>query len=455
MDVEVTALASEVASEVADRLSRKRDHHSADGPAEHADGADGNGHLSGADERAYARNLIAASLDREADRRLRDNLVALTAQVEDEIARQAFDRLFGLGRLQRYLDDERVTDIHVQGCDVVWLKHTDGSRHRGESIADSDRELIELLRTAAARAGRTERRFDSSQPELNLRLPDGSRLFAIMDVSARPSLTIRKHQFDLAYLGDLRARGTVDQPLEGFLRAAVRARRSIVIGGGIGCGKTTLMRTLINEIPPDERLVTIEDALELDVDRFDQLHPNVVTLEAREPNMEGHGGISLEQLVRMGLRMDPDRVFVGEVRGSEVLPMLLAMSQGQDGSMCTIHANSARGVFRRLQMYAMLPPHRLTPTDTAMLIANAVDFVVHLDRQLDPRTGTTRRIATAVLEVRDVDGTEVVANEVFRRGPDGRAVPTGTMHDETLDDLEDVGFDRSLLAGVGGQPAWS
>jgi pilus assembly protein CpaF len=448
MEVEVAVLAQRFAAEAADRLARERD-------TRGDDGAGGNGHLSGADERAYARRLIAGALDDEARRRLRANLPPLPGQVEDEIARQAFDRLFGLGRLQRYLDDERITDIHVQGCDTVWLKHVDGSRHAGEPVAASDAELIGLLRTAAARAGRTERRFDSSQPELNLRLPDGSRLFAIMDVSARPSLTIRKHQFDLAYLADLKARGTLDRPLEALLRAAVLARKSIVIGGGIGCGKTTLMRALINEIPPDERLVTIEDALELDIDRFDTLHPNVVTLEAREPNMEGHGGITLEQLVRMGLRMDPDRVFLGECRGSEVLPMLLAMSQGQDGSMCTIHANTARGVFRRLQMYAMLPPHRLTPPDTAMLIANAVDLVIHLDQQRDPTTGTTRRIATSVLEVRDVDGTEVVANEVFRPGPDGRAVPTGTMHDETLAALETVGFDRTLLTDLGGQPAWS
>lgn len=448
METEVSVLAQRLAAEVADRLARERDiRGSAD--------ANGNGRLTADDERAYARSLIATALDGEARRRLNDDLQPLPGAVEDEISRQTFDRLFGLGRLQRYLDDERITDIHVQGCDVVWLKHTDGSRQRGEPIADNDAELVDLLRTAAARAGRTERRFDSSQPELNLRLPDGSRLFAVMDVSARPSLTIRKHQFDLAYLGDLRTRGTLDKPLESFLRAAVRARRSIVIGGGIGCGKTTLMRALINEIPADERLVTIEDALELDVDRFDQLHPNVVTLEAREPNMEGHGGITLEQLVRMGLRMDPDRVFVGEVRGSEVLPMLLAMSQGQDGSMCTVHANNARGVFRRLQMYAMLPPHRLAPPDTAMLIANAVDVVVHLDQRRDPRTGTTRRIATSVLEVRDVDGAEVVANEVFRPGPDGRAMATGTMHDETLAALEDVGFDRTLLTDMGGQPAWS
>ena len=450
MNSEVTALAQRLAAQVADRLSGERDRRTAHGASDNRD----NGHLTDADERAYVRSLIAGELESEARRRLRENVSPLDEQIEDAVAREAYDRLFGLGRLQRYLDDERITDIHVQGCDTVWLKHADGSRHPGEPIADSDDELIDLLRTAAARAGRTERRFDSSQPELNLRLPDGSRLFAIMHVSARPSLTIRKHQFDLAYLGDLRDRGTIDRSLEAFLRAAVLARRSIVIGGGIGCGKTTMMRALINEIPADERLVTIEDALELDVDRFVDLHPNVVTLEAREPNMEGHGGIELEQLVRMGLRMDPDRVFVGEVRGSEVMPMLLAMSQGQDGSMCTIHANTARGVFRRLQMYAMLPPHRLTPPDTAMLIANAVDFVIHLDQRREPRTGTTKRIATSVLEVRDVSGAEVVANEVFRAGPDGRAVATGTMHDETLAALEDAGLDRTLLT-VGGQPSWS
>ena len=450
MNADGTVLAQQLAAQIADRLSRERE---AD-PNLGNGSPRGAGTLDHADERAYVRNLIAGELESEARRRMRENLVSLSDEAEDEIARETYDRLFGLGRLQRYLDDERITDIHVQGCDTVWLKYVDGTRHLGEPIAGSDNELIDLLRTAAARAGRTERRFDSSQPELNLRLPDGSRLFAIMDVAARPSLTIRKHQFDLSYLGDLRARGTIDRSLEAFLRAAVLARRSIVIGGGIGCGKTTMMRALINEIPSDERLVTIEDALELDVDRFVDLHPNVVTLEAREPNMEGHGGIDLEQLVRMGLRMDPDRVFVGEVRGSEVLPMLLAMSQGQDGSMCTIHANTARGVFRRLQMYAMLPPHRLGPPDTAMLIANAVDFVIHLDQRRDARNGTTRRIATSVLEVRDVAGAEVVANEVFRPGPDGQAIPTGAMHDETLAALEDAGLDRSLLVG-GGQPSWS
>lgn len=404
------------------------------------------------DERAYARALIHQRLESEAHRRLRGDLAALDPADEDAIARDAFDRLYGLGRLQRYLDDDRISDIHVQGCDIVWLKLLNGTWERGEPVANSDTDLVDLLRTTAARVGRTERRFDAANPELNLQLADGSRLFAVMEVSARPSLSIRKHQFDLSSLTDLELRRTVGAPLAAFLRAAVQARRSIVIGGGVGCGKTTLMRALVNEVQAEERLVTIEDALELGVDRFPELHPNVVTLEAREPNIEGEGGIPMEQLVRMGLRMDPDRVLVGEVRGSEVLPMLLAMSQGQDGSMCTVHSSSARGVFRRLQMYAVLPPHRLQPEDTAVLIANAVDFVVHLDKR-PARDGTVERFVTSVLEVRDSDGREVVVNEVFRPGPDGRAIPTGMLHDETLADLERAGLRPGLVAG-NGQGGW-
>lgn len=431
-------LVSSIAGGVADQLAAE------DGAAEQG----GRAPKLPEDERMYAQALIRERLEADAGRRLRVGEVSLSTSDEELVAREAFDRLYGLGRLQRYLDDPSVTDIHVQGCDVVWLKLLDGSWSRGASVADSDDELVELLRTAAARVGRTERRFDSSEPELNLQLTDGSRLFAVMAVSARPCVSIRKHQFDIAHLDDLELRGTLSAPLVAFLRAAVEARRSIVIGGGVGCGKTTLMRALINVIPQQERLVTIEDALELGVDRFVELHPNLVTFESREPNIEGEGGISLEQLVRMALRMDPDRVFVGEVRGAEVLPMLLAMSQGQDGSMCTIHANTARGVFRRLQMYAMLPPHRLAPEDTAVLIANAVDFVVHLDKR---RIGNdpTERFVTSVLEVSDAEGREVVANEVFRPGPDGRAVPTGMVRDETLAALEDAGLRPGIVSGNG------
>ena len=172
------------------------------------------------DERAFARALIRQRLEAESHRRLRADTATLDATEEDALARDAYDRLYGLGRLQRHLDDPRVTDIHVQGCDVVWLKLHDGTWDRGDPVADSDEELVDLLRTAAARVGRTERRFDAATPELNLQLPDGSRLFAVMEVSARPSLSIRKHQFELSSLTDLEHRRTVSSSLADFLRAA-------------------------------------------------------------------------------------------------------------------------------------------------------------------------------------------------------------------------------------------
>jgi pilus assembly protein CpaF len=445
MTADARSLAKRISLRVADELSTRRDQ---------AAGSLGNGAMTGADERALARKLIAAELESEAARRIRENESRLTPDVEEEVATEAHARLFGLGRLQRYLDDPRVTDVHIQGHETVWVKHIDGSRHRGDPVAESDAELVELLRTAAARIGRTERRFDAANPELNLHLPDGSRLFAVMEVAARPSVAIRKHQFDIAMLADLLLRGTLDEPLAAFLRAAVLARKSIVIGGGPGCGKTTMMRALINEIPPEERLVTIEDSLELGIDRFPDLHPNAVALEAREENIEGEGGITLEQLVRMGLRMDPDRVFVGEVRGSEVLPMLLAMSQGRDGSMCTIHAGEARGVFSRLAMFAMMPPHHLSLEHTALLVANAIDLVVHVDQRRD-RFGQVLRYVTSVLEVRGADGSEVITNEVFRPGADGRAMTTGVIHQATLVELEQAGFDPAQLSPAGGVGSWT
>jgi Flp pilus assembly CpaF family ATPase len=294
--------------------------------------------------------------------------------------------------------------------------------------------------------GRSERRFDAAHPELNLQLPDGSRLFAVMGVSARPSVAIRRHLFPKVFLADLIGLGALDDVLAGFLAAAVRARKNLIVGGGTGMGKTTMLRALINEIPPSERLITVEDSLELGIDRFPELHPDVVTLEAREANVEGRGAVALDQLVRMGLRMDPDRVIVGEVRGDEVLPMLNAMSQGNDGSMCTIHAHSSESVFRKLAMYAMQTPQRLPLEATNLLVANAVDFVVHLGCAPGPDRRRARFV-TSVREVVDAEGPLVVSNEVFRPGADGRAVPGVPMRTATLDALVDAGFDAGVLHG--------
>ena len=185
--------------------------------------------------------------------------------------------------------------------------------------------VVRRVQTAAQRAG----------------VPDGSRLFGVMAVTARPSLSIRRHRYLKITPDDLIGMGTLDIALREFVGAAIRARKSCVICGGTAAGKTTLLRTMAADIPAWERLITIEDSLELGLDRYPDLHPDVVALEAREPNIEGEGGVSLAELVRWALRMSPDRVIVGEARGEEVLALLNAMSQGTDGSMTTLHASSS------------------------------------------------------------------------------------------------------------------
>ena len=215
-----------------------------------------------------------------------------------------------------------VENINANGCDNVFVRYSDGRRERVDPIADSDDELIDLLRMAAARLGIGERRFDLGSPRLSLPLPDGSRLFGVMAVTARPSLSIRRHRYLKITPDDLIGMGTLDLALREFVGAAMRARKSCVICGGTAAGKTTLLRAMAADIPAWERLITIEDSLELGLDRYPDLHPDVVALEAREPNIEGEGGVSLAELVRWALRMSPDRVIVGEARGEEVLALL-------------------------------------------------------------------------------------------------------------------------------------
>ena len=395
--------------------------------------------LGPADEQALGRQLIAEALERRASDALRQGAAVLAAPEEDELSRAAFDALFRLNRLQRLLDDPSIENINANGCDQVWVRYADGRREQVAPIASSDEELEEMLRTAAARTGIGERRFDRGSPRLSLQLPDGSRLFALMAVAARPCLSIRRHRYLRITPDDLVRLGTLDLVLREFVRAAMVAKKSCIICGGTGAGKTTLLRAMAADIAPTERLVTIEDSLELGLDRFGDLHPDVVALEAREPNLEGEGGVSLAELVRWALRMSPDRVIVGEARGEEVLALLNAMSQGTDGSMATLHASSSRGAFSKLATYAVQAPERLPLEATNLLVANAVHFVVHLAQDGD------RRYVASVREVVDAEGPMVVSNEVFRPGPDGRAVPGAPMRNDTLDQLAAVGFDPGLL----------
>ncbi len=406
---------------------------------------EGQGRLSVPDERALARKLLADELRRLATDAYSTGRQPLDEATEDAVMTAVLDRLHGLARLQPLLDDPSIRDIHISGANRVWLTMRDGTKVRGPSVAASDDELVELIATAARRLGRSERRWDHAQPELNLQLPNGDRLHALMAVSGRPTVTIRRHDFDIHRVDQLVARGVCNDLLAGFLSAAVRARANVIVAGGTGTGKTTMLRCLINEIDPDERLITVEDSLEIGLERFEDLHPDHETLEAREANTEGVGAITLADLVRSALRMDPHRVIVGEVRGAEVLPMLLAMSQGNDGSMCSIHADSSKGVFGRLAMYAAMTPERLVPEVTNLLVANAVDLIVHLGWVEGERRITSVRQVTGTLE-----GPHIVSNELWRPDATGTAAPAAPPTRELTDKLERYGFDIEAHAMADG-----
>ncbi|MCU4185157.1 Flp pilus assembly complex ATPase component TadA [Acidiferrimicrobium sp. IK] len=395
--------------------------------------------LGPADEQALGRQLIAEALERRARQALSAGDTVMSGVGEDRLARAVFDALFRLNRLQRLLDDPGIENINANGCDVVWVRYADGRREQAEPIAESDAELEDMLRTAAARVGIGERRFDRGSPRISLQLPDGSRLFALMAVAARPCVSIRRHRYLKVTLDDLIATGTVDIALREFLRALMAAKKSCIICGGTGAGKTTLLRAMAADIPASERLITIEDSLELGLDRYPDLHPDCIALESREANLEGQGGVSLAELVRWALRMSPDRVIVGEARGDEVLALLNAMSQGTDGSMATLHASSSRGAFSKLATYAIQAPERLPLEATNLLVANAVHFVIHLARDGE------RRVVSSIREVTGAEGPMVASNEVFRPDHSRRAVPGAPLRNDTLDQLVAVGFDPGLL----------
>ncbi|MFI5808584.1 CpaF family protein [Streptomyces sp. NPDC051561] len=395
------------------------------------------------ERRSLARKLLADELSSYNQQRLRAGQLTLTGEERADLERQVMEGLFGLGSLQELLEDDRIENIQINGADQVFVRYADGTEEQRAPVAASDGELIDLVRQIAARSGLEERRFDRGSPSLNICLPDGSRLFAVMALSHRVGLTIRRHRFKRVTMDDLVNRLQIcDERLGTFLTALVLARRNIIVGGGTNVGKTTLARGLASVIPAQERLVTIEDTFELGLHEDTVAHPNVMALQAREANLEGEGAVDQAELVRWGLRMSPDRVIVGEIRGPEVVPMCNAMSQGNDGSLSTIHASTSRGVFTKLAAYAAQSPERLSLEATNLLVASAVHFVVHLGWDAEGR-----RAIDSVREVVDADGTQIISNEVYRPGPDGRAVPAAPLRTETFDDLVDAGLDVALLRG--------
>ena len=379
--------------------------------------------------------------------------VATSAAEDAAVAQAVFDLQFRAGRLQPYLDNPRVENIFINGYANTYLDFTDGRRVRVAPVADSDEELRELLRDLARRSDQSERALSTAHPFLALRLADGSRLQATIDVTPGTFVTIRKHSMRHADLPSLVQAGLIDSTLEQFLRAVVRAGKNVMIAGGQAAGKTTLLRALLKEIDPDERFGTLETEYELFAHR-NGFHRQVVPMEARESNgerVDGHaaGEISLMDLMYRALRMTLSRIVVGEVRGPEIVAMMQAMTNGYGGNLCTLHASEPGVVFDRIAELYLLAQGNISERLAYRQAANALHYIVFVDGSIDETRigGHRHRFVSHVLEVTGIgEGGRPDTNEIF--GPalewdEPRAVPK--MHPRRIVELRRVGFDPELL----------
>ena len=343
------------------------------------------------------------------------------ARLSDEDEREFRAQVRGImggGALVPLLEREDVENIHILGHDKVVLSLADGSRISAPPLAGSEEELVMMIRHLAATAGHTSRRFDTAAPILDLRLASGHRLFAVTAVAERTSVVIRRHRMLQSSLEKLEQYGTVTPEMTAVLRAAVRPPNpaNMLVVGGTGAGKTTLLRALLSEVPQSDLIVTIEDTLELHL-RSSGLHERTLALETRTSNTEGMGEISMYDLCKAALRMSPDRVIVGEVRGGEVMQLLQSMGIGNDGSLGTIHAGSTRAAINKMLIYAQRSPDSPTPDSVLREIAEVLHLLVYIKKLPDGR-----RAITSIREVVSFEDGGVVTSEVFAPGPDGVAV---------------------------------
>ena len=422
--------------EVGDQLAEQR----------RLDSATGIAPMSGEDERQFARAIISQVLEEYARGEITAGRPPLNAQDEEELAAGHPRRAVRRGRLQPLLEDQQIENIDINGCDRVFIGYADGREVMAQPVAESDEELVELIQVLAAYSGLSSRPFDTANPQLDLRLPDGSRLSAVMDVTLRPAISIRRARMGKVFLADLVGNGTISPDVGLVPGRRGRGQEEHHDRRGHQRGQDHAAARAGQPDPGQERLITVERALELGLDHFPELHPNVVAFEERLPNMEGHGAITLAELVRRSLRMNPSRVIVGEVLGDEIVTMLNAMTQGNDGSLSTIHANSSLEVFNRISTYAIQATERLPVEATHMLISGAIDFVVFIEKRNEYTSGgRLRRFVNSVREVTGVDG-RVLSSEVFAPGPDGTAVPHAPV--SCLQDLLPYGYDPAARSWV-------
>jgi pilus assembly protein CpaF len=329
----------------------------------------------------------------------------LTREERRQLVREIADDILGYGPIEPLLQDESVTEVMVNAADKVYIERGGKLERSHVSFAD-DAHVLRIIDKIVSQIGR---RIDESSPMVDARLPDGSRVNAIIPpLSLRgPTLTIRKFARDPYTMDDLISFGTLTPKAAQFLNACVRGKLNILISGGTGTGKTTTLNAMSASIPGDERIVTIEDAAEL---QLQQEH--IVSLESRPPNIEGKGEVRIRELVRNALRMRPDRIIVGEVRGAETVDMLQAMNTGHEGSLTTIHANSPRDALSRLETLVMTAGVELPLRAIREQIASAFDLLIQIARLVDG----SRKI-THVTEVLRMEGDTVTLQEIFLAKP--------------------------------------
>jgi pilus assembly protein CpaF len=328
--------------------------------------------------------------------------VPFPQSTRQRIVRDIQDEILGLGPLENLLRDPSISDILVNGASQVYVERR-GKLEQVPIYFDSNAHLMSIIERIVSRVGR---RIDESSPMVDARLPDGSRVNAIIPPLALdgPSLSIRRFPADRLTIHRLIELGALTRDMAQLVAAAVRGRLNILIAGGTGSGKTTLLNCLSAEIPPDERIVTVEDSAELQMQQ-----PHVVRLETRPPNIEGKGEVNQRDLVRNCLRMRPDRIILGEIRGAEALDMLQAMNTGHDGSLATIHANSPRDTLTRLESMVAMTGLNLPTGPVRSQIASAIDMLLQLERQEDGR----RRLIS-IDELQGLEGDIITTAQIFR-----------------------------------------
>lgn len=360
------------------------------------------------DEELIARATLRRALAEHASEQIRLGMSPLEAQEQDGLVGEVLDRAFRGGKILRIWEQyPEALNLIAQGHDNVTIEWPDSSRTSAPALADNEEDLIAQLRLLARHSGSKEREWHPGRPELDLRLPDGSRLTAVAWVTPFTFVALRRHTFKRVTLDDLLANGTISQEVASFLGSAVRAGCNIVIGGPMNSGKTVLLRALVAAMDPTEHVVTVESELELGLDEHPDLYPMITPMEARSANVEGKGAVTQEELVTFTQRMNPTRVVVGEVRGPEVLSLLKAISQGTR-TLSTIHSNDSASILEKMAAYA--EEFGSATFDSALRrAANGIDLLVQTGQD-----STGARRVESVREVLHYGDSQAVTNELYR-----------------------------------------